>query len=287
VILDLSTADVYNSGVIGVGGSSLGGSSKPGGELFKDLLTMRGGMMRSGNPALGQHVFEIESFADNTMTLSGTVAKTGFLLCGVVGGAAITWQQAELNPAAAMPWAIGGGIVGFIFAMITIFKPTLAPYTAPIYAVAEGLFLGGISAIANSHYPGIVPQAVGLTFGTLAALLAAYSSGLIRATENFKLGIVAATGGIFMVYMATFVLGFFGVEIPYIHGSNYIGIGFSMFVVVIAALNLVLDFDFIEHGVEHGAPKYMEWYGAFGLLITLVWLYLEILRLLTKLQSRD
>jgi uncharacterized YccA/Bax inhibitor family protein len=130
-------------------------------------------------------------------------------------------------------------------------------------------------------------EAVELTFGTLAALLAAYASGLIKATENFKLGIVAATGGILLVYMASFVLGFFGISIPLIHNSGPIGIGFSVFVVVIAALNLVLDFDFIENGVRQGAPKYMEWYGGFGLLVTLVWLYLEILRLLSKLRSRD
>jgi uncharacterized YccA/Bax inhibitor family protein len=139
----------------------------------------------------------------------------------------------------------------------------------------------------EARYPGIVVQAVGLTFGTLGALLMAYRSGLIRATENFKLGVVAATGGIFLLYMVNIVMGFFGHSIGFIHNSGWMGIGFSAFVVVIAALNLVLDFDFIEKGVEAGAPKYMEWYGAFGLIVTLVWLYLEILRLLSKLQSRD
>jgi uncharacterized YccA/Bax inhibitor family protein len=128
---------------------------------------------------------------------------------------------------------------------------------------------------------------VGLTFGTLAALLLAYRSGLIRATENFKLGVFAATGGIALLYLVSMVMGFFGKSIPFIHSAGPIGIGFSVFVVVIAALNLVLDFDFIETGAQRGAPKYMEWYGAFGLLVTLVWLYLEILRLLAKLQGRD
>ena len=160
--------------------------------------------------------------------------------------------------------------------------------TAPLYAGLEGLFLGGISAFFEARHPGIVMQAVTLTFGTLGALLLAYRSGLIRATENFKLGVVAATGGIAVLYLVNMGMRLFGMEgIGFIHESSWLGIAFSGFVVVIAALNLVLDFDFIESGVEHGAPKYMEWYGAFGLVVTLVWLYLEILRLLSKLQSRD
>src|SRR5690606_13427708 len=139
----------------------------------------------------------------------------------------------------------------------------------------------------EARFPGIVMQAVMLTFGTLFALLFAYRSGLIRATENFKLGVVAATGGIALVYLASLVMGFVGLQLPFIHEPGVLRIGFSLFVVVIAALNLVLDFDFIETGVEQGAPKFMEWYAAFGLMVTLVWLYLEILRLLSKLQSRD
>ena len=183
-------------------------------------------------------------------------------------------------------WILGSVIGGFIVAIATSFKKTWAPITTPVYAALEGVALGGISVIFESQYPGIVSQAVFLTFGTLAALLLAYRSGLVRATENFKLGIFAATGGIALLYLASFVLGFFGMSVPLIHSSGTWGILFSLFVVVIAALNLVLDFDFIETGVERGAPKYMEWYGAFGLLVTLVWLYLEILRLLAKLQSR-
>jgi uncharacterized YccA/Bax inhibitor family protein len=158
--------------------------------------------------------------------------------------------------------------------------------TTPAYAAIEGLFLGTLSSLFELQYPGIVINAVSLTFAVLAALLAAYSSGWIRPSENFKLGIAAATGGIFIVYMVSMGLSFFGKSIPLIHESGLVGIGFSLFVVTIAALNLVLDFDFIETGVERGAPKYMEWYGAFGLLVTLVWLYLEILRLLAKLQGR-
>ena len=183
---------------------------------------------------------------------------------------------------------IWGGILGgLVVALVTAFKQTWAPITTPLYAALEGLALGGISFFFEQAYPGIVAQAVFLTFGTLAALLLAFRSGLIKATENFKLGVFAATGGIGLVYLASFVLGIFGISIPLVHSSGMFGILFSVFVVVIAALNLVLDFDFIEEGAERGAPKYMEWYGAFGLLVTLVWLYLEILRLLAKLQSRD
>ena len=245
--------------------------------------------MRSGNPALNEKSFErFDVYAHaQTMTIDGTVIKTGMLLSLVVIAAAFTWNQFVQAPAAAMPWIFGGGIAGFVLALVTIFKAKWSPVTAPMYAVAEGLFLGGISAMYNtSVYEGIVLQAICLTFGTLFSLLIAYQTGWIRATENFKLGVCAATGGIFMVYMLSMILGFFDVAIPFIHEAGMIGIGFSLFVVVIAALNLVLDFDFIEQGAARGAPKYMEWYGAFGLMVTLVWLYLEILRLLSKLNRR-
>ena len=161
-----------------------------------------------------------------------------------------------------------------------------APITAPIYAVLEGLFLGGLSSMFEARFPGIAVQAIFGTFGTMAGLLLAYRTGLIKATENFRLGVFAATAGIAMLYLVSIVMGFFGKSIPFIHQSGAIGIGFSVFVVIIAALNLVLDFDFIEKGEEVGAPKYMEWYAAFGLLVTLVWLYVEMLRLLSKLRSR-
>jgi uncharacterized YccA/Bax inhibitor family protein len=179
-------------------------------------------------------------------------------------------------------WMYVGLFGGLIFAMATIFKKTLAPYTAPAYAVLEGLLIGGISAYAESQLKGIVFQAVALTFGTLFTMLIAYRSGLIKVTEKFRLGVVAATGAIFIVYLASFVIGFFGVNVPFINSGGTFGILFSLFVVVIAALNLVLDFDFIEQGASRGAPKYMEWYGAFGLMVTLIWLYIEFLRLLTK-----
>ena len=159
--------------------------------------------------------------------------------------------------------------------------------TAPIYALLEGLVLGGLSATIELRYPGIAIQAVGLTFGTLFVLLMAYRSGLIKVTQKFRLGIVAATGGIFFFYLAEMLLGFFGIQFTSINGAGPIGIGFSLVIVAIAALNLVLDFDFIEQGVQVCAPKYMEWYGAFGIIVTLVWLYLEILRLLSKFRSRN
>ena len=219
------------------------------------------------------------------MTVSGTVNKTALALLLLFITASFVWNQATAGAPVGL-W-IGVGVVGgLITALITVFKRTWAPITTPAYAALEGLALGGISAMFEANYPGIVSQAVFLTFGTLGALLLAYRSGLIKATENFKLGIVAATGGIFFVYMIGFILSLFGSGIPLIHSSGTFGILFSVFVVVIAALNLVLDFDFIEEGAEQGAPKYMEWYATFGLMVTLIWLYLEILRLLAKLQSR-
>jgi uncharacterized YccA/Bax inhibitor family protein len=246
--------------------------------------------MRTGNPTLRAETFTGAGRAVDSaqaMTIQGTVNKTGILLILVLVTAGYTWNLAFTSGVQAVnPYIWGGAIGGLVFALVTAFKPAWAMVTAPIYALLEGLFLGGFSAFFEAMYPGIVIQAVGLTFGTLFALLMAYKSGLIKATENFKMGVAAATGGIFLVYMATMLLGFFGVPIPYIHGSGLIGIAFSGFVVVIAALNLVLDFDFIESGAERGAPRYMEWYAAFGLMVTLIWLYIEILRLLAKLRDR-
>ena len=239
--------------------------------------------MRSGNPVLKDSTFEIPSTGAR-MTLAGTVNKTAMLLALTLITSVYTWGQfaQTRDPSSVQGLMLVGAIGGFIVAMITVFKAHLSPYTAPAYALLEGLFLGGISAMFEAKMPGVVVQAVGLTFGTLFCLLAAYRSGLIKATENFKLGVVAATGGIFLLYLVNIVMGFFGHSIGFIHQSGTFGILFSAFVVVIAALNLVLDFDFIERAAEQGAPKYMEWYGAFGLLVTLIWLYLEILRLLGK-----
>lgn len=242
--------------------------------------------MRTANPALNENTFADARGAANAMSISGTVNKTAILLALVACGAAYTWNLFRQSPESTMPWMLGGAIGGFIVCMVTIFKKEWSPFTAPLYSVLEGLFLGALSAFYEARFQGIVMQAIVLTFGTLFGLLLAYRSGLIQATQNFRLGVVAATGGIALVYLVTLVLGFFGVQMPYIHESGLIGIGFSLFVVVIAALNLVLDFDFIEQGTEQGAPKYMEWYAAFGLMVTLIWLYIEMLRLLSKIAGR-
>ena len=246
-------------------------------------------LMKTSNPALNVNSFNVDqAVSGEAMTLTGTVNKTGILLICVVATAAWTWNRFLHAPSTAtvLPLVAIGGIGGFIFALVTIFKKEWSPITAPIYSLLEGLALGGISAMFELRYPGIAMQAVGLTFGTLFVLLLAYHSGLIRVTEKFKLGVVAATGGIAVFYLVEFVLGFFGVHFAAINGSGVLGIGFSVVVVIVASLNLILDFDFIESGVQAGAPKYMEWYGAFGLMVTLIWLYLEILNLLSKLNSR-
>jgi uncharacterized YccA/Bax inhibitor family protein len=247
-------------------------------------------LMKTSNPALNSQVFQSEHMAfGETMTLDGTVNKTGILL--VCAGASATWAwhvfMQNRSAASVLPLMWIGLIGGLIFAMITIFKKTWAPVTAPVYSLLEGLALGSISAVLELRYPGIAMQSVGLTFGTLLVLLVAYRSGLIPVTQKFRLGIVAATGAIMLLYIAEMILGFFGVHFSSINGNGMIGIGFSVVVVIIAALNLVLDFDFIESGVRAQAPKYMEWYGAFGLMVTLVWLYIEILNLLAKVRSRD
>ncbi|MBM4301322.1 MAG: Bax inhibitor-1/YccA family protein [Deltaproteobacteria bacterium] len=248
--------------------------------------------MRTGNPALGDNTFTAVgrvARADEAMTIQGTANKAILLLLCVLVTASWIWSKyyQAMNPQVVMPWVAVGAIAGFIVAMVTIFKQTWAPVTAPLYALLEGLVIGGLSAIFESQFPGIVIQAAGLTLGTCLALLLAYKSGMIRATENFKLGVVAATGGIALFYLLTMILGFFGIRMPLMYATGWVGIGFSLLVVIIAALNLVLDFDFIEQGAALGAPKFMEWYGAFGLMVTLIWLYLEMLRLLAKLRSRD
>ncbi len=246
-------------------------------------------MMRTANPALNDKTFQqagVTGYAE-TMTVQGTVNKTGMMLLLLIASAAYTWSLfLEQNMESLTLWMMVGVIGGLVVAIVTVFKKQWSPVTAPLYAVLEGFALGGISAILESSYEGIVIQAVALTFGTAGSLLVAYTSGVIKATENFKLGVFAATGGIALIYLVGWIMSFFGGGIPYIHDNGMIGIGFSLVVVVIAALNLVLDFDFIEKGAEVGAPKFMEWYAAFGLMVTLIWLYIEILRLLSKLNSR-
>jgi uncharacterized YccA/Bax inhibitor family protein len=254
-------------------------------------------LMKTSNPALNGNTFEnlprtqYGGIIDETtrMTLTGTVNKTGILLLCAIATAAWTWHLflQTHDFAAVGPLMIVGALGGLIVAFVTVFKKEWSPVTAPIYALLEGLVLGSLSALMEMRYPGIAFQAVGLTFGTLFVLLLAYRSGLIPVTQKLRMGIVAATGGIAVFYLLQMMLGFFGIYFSTINGSGPIGIAFSLFVVAIAALNLVLDFDFIERGVQAGAPKYMEWYGAFGIIVTLVWLYLEILRLLSKLRSRN
>lgn len=244
--------------------------------------------MRTSNPTLNEQTFRQigpdYSVDSQRMTLDGVVNRTGMLLLLAVVSALYPWSLSTQGQDVTL-YMIGGAIGGLILALVTAFKPTWAPISAPAYALVEGLFLGAISGFFELRYPGIAIQAIGLTLGTAGALLFVYRMRIIKVTENFRMGVVAATGGIFLFYMASWVLGFFGVSIPYIHESGLIGIGFSLFVVVIASLNLVLDFDFIESGVASGAPKHMEWYAAFGLMVTLVWLYVEFLRLLSKLRD--
>jgi uncharacterized YccA/Bax inhibitor family protein len=254
-------------------------------------------LMKTSNPALGENTFRNISGggyggmidAADRMSLNGTVNKTGILLICAIATAAWTWSRflvsRDMNDVA--PLMMGGLIGGLIFAMITIFKKEWSAVTAPIYALLEGLVLGGLSSLLEMRYPGIAIEAVSLTFGTLFVLLILYRTGVIRVTQKFRIGIFAATGGIAVFYLLEMVLGMFGIHFAAVNNSSPIGIGFSLFVVAIAALNLVLDFDFIEQGVQYGAPKYMEWYGAFGIMVTLVWLYLEILTLLSKTRSRN
>jgi len=237
---------------------------------------------RSGNPAFtknfGGSTYDIP--LEERMTLDGAVNKTGILLSLCFAGAFIGWNI----PALLIPSWIIGMILGFI----TIFRrPEKAGSTAPLYALSQGIFLGGITLFFEAQFPGIGIQAIGLTFGILASLLFCYKSGLIKPTENFRLMIFSATMGIALLYLVSILMSLFGgAGIPLIHSNGLFGIGFSIFVVSIAALNLVLDFDFIEDGADKGMPKYMEWYGAFSLMVTLIWLYLEILRLLAKMRSR-
>lgn len=244
--------------------------------------------MRSGNPSLKSDSFTkySGSTAGKTMTIQGTVNKTFILLLLLLATFVFSWNQFQSNPDSAFLFMLVGAIGGLIVALITIFLPKAAPFTAPIYALLEGLFIGAISAQYNAQYEGIVFQAVLLTIGVLLSLLFAYKSGFIKVTQNFRLGVVAATGGIFIVYLISFIGGFFGFNIPHLHEATPLGIGISVVIVIVAALNLVLDFDFIENAANKRVPKYFEWYGAFGLLVTLIWLYLEILRLLSKLRSR-
>ncbi|MEA2692561.1 MAG: hypothetical protein QOJ16_1948 [Acidobacteriota bacterium] len=242
--------------------------------------------MRTRNPAFRDTAFTGLATSAEAMTVRGTVHKTAALAILVLTSAIWSWSQVRAG-SPATPAIMGIGLIGGLaMAVVTIFKRSWAGVTSPVYALLEGLVLGALSALFESSYHGIVAPAVGLTFGTLFAMLALYSTGLVRATQKFKIMVMSATGGVCLLYIASMVLGLFGHRIPFIHESGPLGIGFSAVVVVIAAMNLVIDFDFIETAAAQGAPKYMEWYGAFALLVTLIWLYMEVLRLLSKLRRR-
>ena len=252
-------------------------------------------LFKSGNPALAEKRFRGTVLDDvvtyeNAMTVRGTLQKFGFLMIMVLGTALYSWKEFA-SGGNTMPLILVGAFGGLIIAIILTFKKEWSPFLAPAYALLEGLFIGAISAYYNYVFaakaPFIIMNAVGLTLACAVAMYLLYSFKIIQATQKFKAIVMTATAGIGIFYLLTWVLSFFGVSLPFLHEGSLMGIGFSLFVVAIAALNLILDFDMIEQGAALGAPKYMEWYGAFGLLVTIVWLYLEMLRLLSKLSSRD
>ncbi|MET0727345.1 MAG: Bax inhibitor-1/YccA family protein [Acidimicrobiales bacterium] len=267
--------------------------------------------MRTSNPALNDKTFErsagwaagVEQLEDaygapayrgpvtatDTMTLNGTVWATGALLVLLVGGGIFGWNSVDVTAETVsipgwLPLVLFGGLG---VAILTIVKPHLARFTGPVYALLEGALLGAISALYNSSYEGIVAQAVGLTIGVFAVMLFLFATRVIRVTDKLRMGIVAATGAIMLVYLVNMVLSLFDASVPFLHDTGLLGIGISLLIVGVAAFNLLLDFDFVERGVAAGAPKHMEWYAAFGLIVTIVWLYIELLRLLAKLQGRD
>jgi uncharacterized YccA/Bax inhibitor family protein len=226
-----------------------------------------------------------------TMTVGGSVSATAVLLVVLITFGVFGWNSVEIPRNELVGPTLPGWLLFAVFgalgiAILTTFKPHLARFTAPVYAAVQGLAVGAISALYQFLYEGIVIQAVGLTVGITGVMLALYGLRIIKVTDKFRMCVVAATGAIFLLYMINLGLGLFGVDLPFLHESTPIGIGISLVIVGIAALNLALDFDFIEKGSQAGAPKHMEWYAAFGLLVTLVWLYLELIRLLSKLQSR-
>jgi uncharacterized YccA/Bax inhibitor family protein len=250
---------------------------------------------KSTNPAMKDSIFAKSVVAgtySGAMTVKGAVIKTLLLLAMTILAAAWTWNMAfnALSPSTATPWMIGGLIAGLVLALIICFAPKTAPYLSPLYAAAEGLFLGAISAFFEQmfaeSYPGIVFTAVAITLLTALVMLFCYMTRIIKVTNKFRSVLIIATASIAVFYLVTIVMSLFGVSSFY-YGTSWLSIGVSVVIVIVAALNLLLDFDFIEKGAQAGAPKYMEWYGAFGLMLTLIWLYLEILRLLAKFAGRE
>lgn len=242
---------------------------------------------RSSNPAMKPEYFQSSYAAGaNVMTVQGTINKIGFLLILLLTSGSFTWKMAMEGSASTPSLMYLGIFGGLITAFVTIFSPQNARFTAPLYAVFEGLALGGISAMYNMVSHGIVLNAILLTLMTLFGMLFLYKTGIVKPTERFKAGIISATMGVAFAYLFSFILSMFGLTSP-IHAGGIVGIVISLVVVCIAALNLIIDFDVIYKGAENRAPEHIEWYAAFGLMVTLVWLYLELLRLLSKLQSRD
>lgn len=242
-------------------------------------------MWRSSNPALSEERFASGEFVGaDRMTVKGTFGKTAILTAILLFAAGFAWKMSAANPGLLPVFVFGGLIAGFVLSLIIIFNRTTAPLLAPVYAVCEGFLLGPVSMLFEARYSMIVLPAVLMTMLIFVAMLVLYASRLVQATPRFVVGVVACTTGIMLLYLVSMVLGMFGTTIPMIHQSGPVGIGFSLFVCVIAALNLILDFDLIEQGAQQGMPRYMEWYGGFALLVTLVWLYLEILKLLRKLR---
>ena len=253
-------------------------------------------LFKSGNPTLSEKIFNttVEDEYQGVMTARGAMNKFGFLFLMVIAGAGFTWHlYNEGKQETMMPLMLTGVFGGLITAVIITFKKTWAPYLAPLYGILEGLFLGAISAFMNNifgaKYPGIIPQSVGLTLGVAVAMFLLYNFRIIRPTQRFKSIIMTATLGIALFYLITWIVRMFGVQMDFmmIGNGSLLGIGISLFVVAIAALNLIIDFDMIEQGAAAGAPKYMEWYCGFALMVTIVWLYVEILKLLSRLSSRN
>lgn len=243
--------------------------------------------MESNNPVLSDKTFAgVRAYTGPSMTLDGVTFKSGVLLLLAVLSAAFSWNAVSTNPTVALPLVAVGGIGGFIIALVLTFKQQWAPGLAPAYAVLEGFLLGAISFVFSAKYQYIAFQAAGLTMGVLAVMLTLYRLRIVRATEKFKLGMMAAVGAICLLYLVNMVMGFFGKPLLFLTNSSPLSIGISLVIVGVAALCLILDFDRIETAIQRGAPKYMEWYCGFGLLVTLVWVYLEILQLLSKLNDR-
>jgi uncharacterized YccA/Bax inhibitor family protein len=269
------------------------GWGSPADELPPGVFDQRGGAPGAPTVPGGPVVT-----APDTMRMGGTMSATAILFGIVLVAAWFGWQAvdaqvvgvqpdgSEIVDISMPPWLFVSWIGGFVLAIVTVFKPKIARFTGPLYAAAMGLLMGAISAAFEVQYDGIVLQAISLTVAVFAIMLVLYSTRTIKVTDRLRTTVMVATGAIALVYLVSIVLSFFGTTVPMIHDAGPVGILFSLVVVGIASFNLLLDFDFIERGVAAGAPRYMEWYGAFGLMVTLIWLYLEILRLLAKLRER-